>query len=165
MKKILASLFVATCLLVSFNAYANDDNTGSGSGSGNGSENEGGNGNENGGNTGSGTDVPSGGGPIILQPINPPGINNPDPGNLGGGPRTLSPIDGLCVNGNVELFFYQDLGLVAVTVVNNATGDMWYCTGESRDGVVSLPIDTQRGNYVVTIETEYAGKFVGYFAL
>ena len=99
---------------------------------------------------------------IPIGPITPP-PSSPDPGEIN--PCALSPIDGLCVNGNVELFFYQDLGLVAVTVVNNATGDMWYCAGESRDGVASLPIDTQRGSYVVTIETEYAGKFVGYFAL
>ena len=138
MKKILALLLAAGFLAAPFNLYA-DDNEGE-------------------------TPPPPPPPPIQIPigPITPP-PNNPDPGEIR--PCSLSPISGQCANGEIEIIFGADFGTVSITAVNNTTGDMWYCTGESRDDVVSLPIDTQRGSYVVTIETEYAGKFVGYFAL
>lgn len=100
-------------------------------------------------------------------PPQPPKIFIPKPNPDGGeiNPCSLSPISGQCANGEIEIIFGADFGTVSITAVNNTTGDMWYCTGESSDGLVVLPIDPLSGSYTVTIETQTAGIFVGEFYL
>ena len=100
-------------------------------------------------------------------PPQPPKIFIPKPNPDGGeiNPCSLSPIIGQCATGEIEIIFGADFGAVSITAVNNTTGDMWYCTGESSDGLVVLPIDPLSGSYTVTIETQTAGIFVGEFYL
>ena len=138
MKKILALLLAASFLAAPFNLYADDND---------------------------GETPPPPPPPPIQIPIGPttPPPNNPDPGEIN--PCSLSPISGQCANGEIEIIFGADFGTVSITAVNNTTGDMWYCTGESSDGLVVLPIDPLSGSYTVTIETQTAGIFVGEFYL
>ncbi len=80
------------------------------------------------------------------MPIKPP---IPDTGELN--PRALVPISGMYANGAVELIFAADLGAVYVTVINTSTGNMWYESADSCDGLVSIAIPAENGEYVVTI--------------
>ena len=92
-----------------------------------------------------------------LPPINKPGI---DPK-----PRIPSPISGVYANGVVDIIFAADLGSVTVTVTSTATGTMWTEDADSCDGVVSVNIGRALGSYVVNIDTETAGSFIGQFTL
>ena len=80
-------------------------------------------------------------------------------------PRSLSPISGMYASGAVELYFAAEVGLVSVTVINISTGEMWFETADSSNGVVSTAITSSAGSYLVTIETQTAGTFVGEFVL
>ena len=104
----------------------------------------------------------------------PPGTESPTvPENLipirpipeGVDPRSLSPISGLYLNGVVEIFFAADLGSASITVTSTTTGYMWCEESESCDGLISVNIGRAPGSYVVNIDTETAGSFIGQFTL
>ena len=80
-------------------------------------------------------------------------------------PRSLSPISGIYVDGVVELYFAADVGSVSVTVFSSTTGNMWSEESESCDGLILVNIGRAPGSYVVTINTETAGSFVGQFTI
>lgn len=94
---------------------------------------------------------------LPLPPIDEPEIE-PEP-------RSLSPISGIYVDGVVELYFAADVGSVSVTVSSSTTGNMWSEESESCDGLILVNIGHAPGSYVVTINTETAGSFVGQFTL
>ena len=103
------------------------------------------------------TDVPNPiGTPLPFEPI-------PNPGQLE--PRSLSPISGIYVDGVVELYFAADVGSVSVTVSSSTTGNMWSEESESCDGLILVNIGHAPGSYVVNIDTETAGSFVGQFTI
>ena len=99
--------------------------------------------------------------PLVNIPLNPP---YPSGGEIQH-PRSLAPISGVYTGGVVELYFAVDVGLVSVTVANTTTGEMWFETADSSDGVVTTAIAPSVGSYLVTIETQTAGTFVGEFVL
>lgn len=80
-------------------------------------------------------------------------------------PRSLSPISGIYVDGVVELYFAADVGSVSVTVSSSTTGNMWSEESESCDGLILVNIGRAPGSYVVNIDTETAGSFVGQFTI
>lgn len=80
-------------------------------------------------------------------------------------PRSLSPISGLYLNGVVEIYFAADLGSASITVTSTTTGYMWCEESESCDGLISVNIGRAPGSYVVNIDTETAGSFIGQFTL
>ena len=80
-------------------------------------------------------------------------------------PRSLSPISGIYVYGVVELYFAADVGSVSVTVFSSTTGNMWSEESESCDGLILVNIGRAPGSYIVTIDTETAGSFVGQFTI
>lgn len=80
-------------------------------------------------------------------------------------PRSLSPISGVYVDGVVELYFAADVGSVSVTVSSSTTGNMWSEESESCDGLILVNIGRAPGSYVVNIDTETAGSFVGQFTI
>lgn len=97
-------------------------------------------------------------------PLRPP-IPNPDPEVDKLKPRSLSPISGVYVDGVVELYFAADVGSVSVTVSSSTTGNMWSEESESCDGLILVNIGHAPGSYVVNIDTETAGSFVGQFTI
>lgn len=90
---------------------------------------------------------------------------DPEPGQVGNRPRSLSAISGWCANDTIQLFFAHDMGTVFVTVVNTSLGSLWYCNAESSDGVVIIDFEPTPGNYTVTIETQTSGTYYGEFML
>ena len=64
----------------------------------------------------------------------------------------------------VYLNFLADVGLVKLTVTNLTTGDSWVATQLSTLGSLYLQTSTNSGNYMVEIETELDGNYIGYFA-
>lgn len=101
--------------------------------------------------------------PPIKIPINKPAPKPNDDDSFN--PRSLTPISGMYINGVVELSFAANMGAVSVTVVNTTNGNMWFETGDSSDGVIATTITPSAGSYLVTIETQTAGTFVGEFVL
>ncbi|MBQ7310157.1 MAG: DUF3244 domain-containing protein [Alistipes sp.] len=103
--------------------------------------------------------------PVPLRPGTPlplPPIDEPDTVPK---PRSLSPISGLYLNGVVEIYFAADLGSASITVTSTTTGYMWCEESESCDGLISVNIGRAPGSYVVNIDTETAGSFIGQFTL
>ena len=80
-------------------------------------------------------------------------------------PRIPSPISGVYANGVGDIFFAADLGSVTVTVTSTTTGTMWTEDADSCDGVVSVNIGRALGGYIINIDTETAGSFVGQFTI
>lgn len=98
--------------------------------------------------------------PILFRPVPPISDSELEPK-----PRTLSPISGVYANGVVDIFFAADLGSVTVTVTSTTTGTMWTEDADSCDGVVSVNIGRALGGYIINIDTETAGSFVGQFTI
>lgn len=63
----------------------------------------------------------------------------------------------------VYLNFLADVGLVKLTVTNLTTGELWSTTQLSSLGSLYLQTSTDSGNYMVEIETELDGNYIGYF--
>lgn len=63
----------------------------------------------------------------------------------------------------VYLNFLADVGLVKLTVTNLTTGDSWTAMQLSSIGRFYLPTSTISCNYMVNIETELDGNYIGYF--
>ena len=63
----------------------------------------------------------------------------------------------------VYLNFLADVGLVKLTVTNLTTGDSWTAMQLSSIGRLYLPTSTNSGNYMVEIETELNGNYIGFF--
>ena len=103
--------------------------------------------------------------PVPLQPGTQLPLPPPDQPDKEPRPRTLSPISGVYANGVVDIFFAADLGSVTVTVTSTATGTMWTEDADSCDGVVSVNIGRAPGSYIINIDTETAGSFVGQFTI
>lgn len=95
-------------------------------------------------------------------PLNPP-QPNPDPGKIH--PRGLVPISGLYVDGVLMIDFAVDFGSVSVTIVNTTTGEMWFESGDSASGTISIAVAPLSGNYLVTVETQTDGVYIGEFIL
>ena len=103
--------------------------------------------------------------PVPLQPGTQLPLPPPDQPDKDPRPRTLSPISGVYANGVVDIFFAADLGSVTVTVTSTTTGTMWTEDADSCDGVVSVNIGRALGGYIINIDTETAGSFVGQFTI
>lgn len=63
----------------------------------------------------------------------------------------------------VYLNFLADVGLVKLTVTNLTTSDSWTATQLSTLGSLYLQTSINSGNYMVEIETELDGNYIGYF--
>ena len=63
----------------------------------------------------------------------------------------------------VYLNFLADVGLVKLTVTNLTTGDSWTAMQLSSIGRLYLSTSTNSGNYMVEIETELNGNYIGFF--
>lgn len=90
-------------------------------------------------------------------------LPDPDPGKIH--PRGLVPISGLYADGVLMIDFAVDFGSVSVTIVNTTTGEMWFESGDSASGTISIAVAPLSGNYLVTVETQTDGVYIGEFIL
>ena len=80
-------------------------------------------------------------------------------------PRTLFPITAYYNIGGVDLLFTEDLGVVAVTVVNQTTGEQWFDLADTALGAVRVDTSTPEpaGAYLINLELEDGTYYWGEF--
>lgn len=80
-------------------------------------------------------------------------------------PRTMCPVTAYYNMGGVDLLFTADLGIVAVTVVNQTTGEQWFDLADTASGAARIDTSTPEpaGAYLIYLEQEdgtcYWGEF------
>jgi len=92
---------------------------------------------------------------IIIKKGNPPIVS----------PRTLIPLSAYYNIGGVDLLFTEDLGVVAVTVVNQTTGEQWFDLADTALGAVRVDTSTPEpaGAYLINLELEDGTYYWGEF--
>lgn len=82
-------------------------------------------------------------------------------------PRSLDMLVWTCYyeNGILYLNASCEVGWVKLTVTNLATGEVWSLRQASSLGWMNLQTSSDQGNYMVEVETESSGEYVGYYNL
>lgn len=82
-------------------------------------------------------------------------------------PRTLLPVTGNYTMSGVDLQFLADLGMAAVTVVNQTTGEQWFDLVDTASGVAHIDTSTSEpaGSYLIYIELEDGSSYWGEYVL
>lgn len=82
-------------------------------------------------------------------------------------PRTLFPVTGNYTMSGVDLQFLADLGMAAVTVVNQTTGEQWFDLVDTASGVAHIDTTTSEpaGSYLIYIELEDGSSYWGEYVL
>ena len=82
-------------------------------------------------------------------------------------PRSLNMLVWTCYyeNGSVYLNVPFEMDSVTLTVTNTTTGEVWTLRQEFVLGWISLPTSEAQGSYMVEVETEHHGEYMGYYNL
>lgn len=68
-------------------------------------------------------------------------------------------------DGNIYLNVPFELGVIDVTIQNLSTGETWNYSWDSEPVWVCFPASDMEGEYVIEIETESHGDYIGYYDL
>ena len=82
-------------------------------------------------------------------------------------PRSLDMLVWTCYyeNGSVYLNVPFEMDSVTLTVTNTTTGEVWTLRQEFVLGWISLPTSEAPGSYMVEVETEHHGEYIGFYNL
>lgn len=101
------------------------------------------------------------------KPISGPVIIVHLPADIPGAPRTEVPIS--CeynsVMNTVSVSFRADIGVVAVTVTDSASGEAIYGSLDSAEGYVVIPLGERDGAYYILFETVSGAQYGGSFEI
>ncbi len=80
---------------------------------------------------------------------------------------SLTPFDFHYQSGIITAEFYDNIGLVSVSVINADTGEMWYADMDSSAGMQTLDISTYNwsGFYELSIADGSGRTYFGFFEL
>lgn len=79
-------------------------------------------------------------------------------------PRKLV-LDCYYEDGYIYLYTSFEIGVIDMTIRNLSTGEVLNYAQESGFGWISFPASTAEGNYMVEMETESYGDYIGYYEL
>lgn len=82
-------------------------------------------------------------------------------------PRSLDTLVWTCYYENEILYLNAscEVGWVKLTVTNLTTGEAWSLRQASSLGWMNLQTSSDQGNYMVEVETESSGEYIGYYNL